>query len=59
MFVHDVQFRPSSSYNSPYWTTNYGAPVYNNNNSLTVGPRGALASFMIVGFVYEPVETHA
>ncbi|CAI5487462.1 unnamed protein product [Closterium sp. Naga37s-1] len=34
------KFRPSSAFNSPYWTTNYGAPVYNNNQSLKVGPRG-------------------
>lgn len=34
------QHRPSSHYNSPYWTTNSGAPVWNNNNSSTVGVRG-------------------
>lgn len=34
------QYRPSSSFNSPYWTTNSGAPVWNNNNSVTVGVRG-------------------
>jgi hypothetical protein len=34
------QFRPSSAYDSPYWTTNAGAPVYNNDSSLTVGSRG-------------------
>ncbi|KAJ8765520.1 hypothetical protein K2173_014642 [Erythroxylum novogranatense] len=28
--------RPSSAYNSPYWTTNVGAPVWNNNSSLLV-----------------------
>lgn len=36
------KFRPSSSFNSPYWTTNAGAPVWNNNSSLTVGPRGPI-----------------
>lgn len=35
-----VQYRPSSAFNSPHWTTNSGAPVWNNNNSLTVGERG-------------------
>jgi predicted membrane channel-forming protein YqfA (hemolysin III family) len=38
--LYDLQFRPSSAYDSPYWTTNAGAPVYNNDSSLTVGPRG-------------------
>ncbi|TYI19919.1 hypothetical protein ES332_A07G198500v1 [Gossypium tomentosum] len=33
--------RPSSAFNSPFWTTNSGAPVWNNNSSLTVGARGA------------------
>lgn len=32
--------RPSSAHNSPYLTTNQGAPVWNNKSSLTVGPRG-------------------
>ncbi|PKA47758.1 Catalase [Apostasia shenzhenica] len=31
--------RPSSAYNSQFWTTNSGAPVWNNNSSLTVGHR--------------------
>jgi hypothetical protein len=35
-----VQYRPSSSFNGPQWSTNSGAPVWNNDNSLTVGPRG-------------------
>lgn len=35
-----MQYRPSSAFNSPFWTTNSGAPVWNNNNSLTVGTRG-------------------
>ncbi|XP_073365695.1 uncharacterized protein [Aegilops tauschii subsp. strangulata] len=28
--------RPTSEANSGYWTTNSGAPVWNNNNTLTV-----------------------
>ncbi|XP_059590679.1 catalase isozyme 1 isoform X1 [Vitis vinifera] len=36
------KYRPSSAYNSPFWTTNSGAPVWNNNSSLTVGPRGPI-----------------
>ncbi|GAB4833009.1 catalase [Ancistrocladus abbreviatus] len=36
------KYRPSSSYNAPYWTTNAGAPVYDNNSSLTVGVRGPI-----------------
>ena len=35
-----MQAVPSSHHDSPYWTTNNGAPVYNNNQSLTVGVRG-------------------
>lgn len=30
-----LQYRPSSAHNSTHWTTNSGAPVWNNNNSLT------------------------
>lgn len=37
-----LQHRPSTAHNTPYWTTNSGAPVWNNNNSLTVGPRGPI-----------------
>ncbi|KAK8353958.1 hypothetical protein V6Z12_A05G192000 [Gossypium hirsutum] len=33
---------PSSAFNSPFWTTNSGAPIWNNNSSLTVGPRGPI-----------------
>ncbi|XP_009362858.3 catalase-4-like [Pyrus x bretschneideri] len=33
--------RPSSAFNSPFWTTNSGAPAWN-NSSLTVGSRGPL-----------------
>jgi len=40
MSLPSLQYRPSSSFNSPYWTTNSGAPVWNNNNSVTVGARG-------------------
>ena len=32
--------RPSSAYDAPYWTTNTGMPIWNNNQSLTVGARG-------------------
>lgn len=35
-----MQYRPASAFNSPFWTTNSGAPVWNNNASLTVGSRG-------------------
>ncbi|XP_062160270.1 spermine synthase-like isoform X3 [Alnus glutinosa] len=35
------KYRPSSAYNSPFWTTNSGAPVWNNNASLIVGSRAA------------------
>ncbi|KAJ8647168.1 hypothetical protein MRB53_000191 [Persea americana] len=34
--------RPSSSHSSPFFTTNSGAPVWNNNSSLTVGSRGPI-----------------
>ncbi|KAI4977347.1 hypothetical protein ZWY2020_057259 [Hordeum vulgare] len=34
--------RPTSGANSAYWTTNSGAPVWNNNNALTVGHRGPI-----------------
>ncbi|NP_001234186.2 catalase isozyme 2 [Solanum lycopersicum] len=34
------KYRPSSAFNSPFCTTNSGAPVFNNNSSLTVGARG-------------------
>ncbi|KAK9109418.1 hypothetical protein Sjap_017478 [Stephania japonica] len=37
-----VEYRPASAYNSPFWTNNHGAPVWNNNSSLTVGPRGPI-----------------
>lgn len=35
-----MQYRPSSTYSSQFFTTNSGAPVWNNNSSLTVGSRG-------------------
>ncbi|CAL5388754.1 unnamed protein product [Camellia sinensis] len=41
------KYRPSSAYNSPCFTTNFGAPVWNNNSSLTVGTRGG--NFDLVG----------
>lgn len=34
------RYRPSSAHDAPFWTTNQGAPVWNNNSSLTVGERG-------------------
>lgn len=42
-----MQYRPSSSYNSPFFTTNSGAPVWNNNSSLTVGSRGKSLSCFV------------
>ena len=42
-----MQVRPSSAHDSPFWTTNSGAPVWNNNASLTVGPRGGSFNFYI------------
>ncbi|KAF7141503.1 hypothetical protein RHSIM_Rhsim06G0006600 [Rhododendron simsii] len=36
------KYVPSSAYDSPFWTTNSGAPVWNNNSSLTVGTRGPI-----------------
>ncbi|OVA19570.1 Catalase immune-responsive domain [Macleaya cordata] len=36
------EYRPSGAHNSPFLTTNSGAPVWNNNSSLTVGPRGPI-----------------
>jgi len=35
-----TRYRPRETFDSPYLTTNNGAPVYNNQESLTVGPRG-------------------
>ena len=32
------------SKNGPFYTSNFGLPVYNNNESLTVGARGTLCS---------------
>lgn len=32
---------PTNKDNTPYLTTNQGTRVYNNDHSLTVGPRGA------------------
>jgi catalase len=37
-----MKYRPSSANDSTHWTTNSGAPVWNNNNSLTVGVRGPI-----------------
>ncbi|ERM96130.1 hypothetical protein AMTRI_Chr09g34060 [Amborella trichopoda] len=36
------KYRPSSAYNSPFMTTNAGAPVWNDDSSLTVGSRGPI-----------------
>lgn len=36
------KFRPSTAYNTPFLTTNAGAPVWNDNSSLTVGSRGPI-----------------
>lgn len=48
-----MQYRPSSSYNSPFFTTNSGAPVWNNNSSLTVGSRGKSLSCLWTSFMSE------
>ncbi|KAJ8421692.1 hypothetical protein Cgig2_020683 [Carnegiea gigantea] len=32
--------RPSSSFNTTFWTTNSGAPVWNNTSAMTIGQRG-------------------
>lgn len=39
LLVHGAEW-PSESDDTSYWTTNYGAPVDNNDDSLTVGARG-------------------
>ncbi|KAJ8504658.1 hypothetical protein OPV22_005544 [Ensete ventricosum] len=36
--------RPWSNFNFPFWITDSGAPVWNNNSSLTIGSRGKLGS---------------
>nr|AWW16514.1 CAT-3 [Ipomoea pes-caprae] len=36
------KYRPSSSFNTPFCTTNSGAPVWNNTCALTVGSRGPI-----------------
>lgn len=35
-----TKFRPSHEADAPFWTTNTGAPVWDNDHSLTVGARG-------------------
>ena len=50
-----LQAVPSSHHDSPYWTTNNGAPVYNNNQSLTVGVRGPVL-LVSVGLCYRCCE---
>jgi len=37
-----MQFRPSSAHDGGVTTTNAGAPVWNDNEALTVGPRGPI-----------------
>ncbi|PWZ27056.1 Catalase isozyme 3 [Zea mays] len=37
-----TKFRPSSSHDTTVTTTNAGAPVWNDNEALTVGPRGPI-----------------
>lgn len=37
-----TKFRPRDRFDAPYWTTNTGAPVMNNQNSLTAGTRGPI-----------------
>uniref|UniRef100_A0A0A0L0R0 Catalase n=1 Tax=Cucumis sativus TaxID=3659 RepID=A0A0A0L0R0_CUCSA len=39
MYSHQ---RPSSAFDTPFWTTNSGAPVWNNNSALTIGSRGPI-----------------
>ena len=43
-----MQYRPSSAYNAPFYTTNGGAPVSNNISSLTIGERGIFVRREIV-----------
>lgn len=50
LIIFLVQHRPSSHYNALFWTTNSGAPVWNNNSSLTVGIRGNGRSANIASF---------
>lgn len=44
-----LQQRPSSAHNTPFWTTNTGAPIYNNDSSLTVGSTGILDTQTLIG----------
>ncbi|KAA8496074.1 Catalase isozyme 2 [Porphyridium purpureum] len=37
-----TKYRPRETFDAAHWTTNAGAPVVNNMNSLTVGPRGPI-----------------
>ena len=36
------KYRPSSAFNTPFWTTNSGAPAWNDDSALTVGTRGPI-----------------
>lgn len=47
-----MQHRPSSAFNSPFFTTNSGAPVWNNNSSMTVGPRGIWTFYLCFFFLW-------
>ncbi|GMH34282.1 hypothetical protein BSKO_02116 [Bryopsis sp. KO-2023] len=40
--MNPEKYRPSSEHSGSHWTTNSGAPVWNNNSSLTVGQRGPI-----------------
>lgn len=53
-----MQVRPSSAHDSPFFTTNSGAPVWNNNSSLTAGTRGASFLSLAVTHLNENVSIH-
>ncbi|XP_022153174.1 catalase isozyme 2-like, partial [Momordica charantia] len=36
------KYRPSSAYNTPFCTTNSGAPIWNNTAVMSVGERGPI-----------------
>ncbi|KAK1618388.1 hypothetical protein QYE76_023905 [Lolium multiflorum] len=48
-----LQYRPSSSFNGPQWSTNSGAPVWNNDNSLTVGSRDRVCRAFVEGKMHD------
>lgn len=47
-YAAEVEGASSSvlSNNGPFYTSNFGLPVYNNNESLTVGARGTFCSYL-------------